>query len=221
MSVAMGTVSFLEGSSVAIATDGSERELVLGETIMSDEVVRPNEGGRVEIALNTGETVNVYGGDSWVASAAPEQAPVEVIGTVSSLSGQVVAVAADGSERVLMAGDRIFADEVIRTSPDGRVEIAMNAGGPVVIEGGQSWLASSDTYTPADQFDTSTAVADADSLENVDAIQAAILAGQDPTEVGEATAAGAPGAGADGGNEGADFVTLERTAEEDGPHRRL
>lgn len=129
MSVAMGTVSFLEGSSVAIATDGSERELVLGETIMSDEVVRPNEGGRVEIALNTGETVNVYGGDSWVASAAPEQAPVEVIGTVSSLSGQVVAVAADGSERVLMAGDRIFADEVIRTSPDGRVEIAMNAGG--------------------------------------------------------------------------------------------
>ena len=215
MSVAMGTVSFLEGTAVAVSPDGSERELVQGEVILSDEVVRSVADARVEIVLDSGQTINLEGGDSWAPGEV--SAVTEVIGTVSSLSGQVVAVAADGSERVLMTGDRIFADEVIRTSPDGRVEIAMNVGGPVVIEGGQSWLASSDTYTPADQFDPSAAVADANTLDDVDAIQAAILAGQDPTEVGEATAAGAPGAGADGGNEGADFVTLERTAEEVDP----
>ena len=217
MSVAMGTVSFLEGTSIAVATDGSERELVLGEAVMSGEVIRPTEDSRVEIELINGEAVTVYGGDSWVASNAPEQAPRELVGTVSSLSGQVVAVAADGSERVLMVGDRILADEVIRTSPDGRVEIAMNAGAPVVIEGGQSWLASFDTYTPADQFDRSEAVVETGTLDEVDALQAAILAGQDPTEIGEAPAAGTPDAGADGGNEGADFVTLERTAEEVDP----
>jgi uncharacterized cupin superfamily protein len=223
MSVAIGAVSFLEGTAVAVAADGSERVLALGDAIMSDEIVRPAPDARVEITLSNGEAVAVAGGDSWAAADAGiateglGQAPAgDVIGTVSSVTGQVVAVAADGTERVLMAGDQIYADEVIRTSPDGRAEIAMDIGGPVVIEGGQSWLATSDTYTPADQFDTSEAIADSETFADVDAIQAAILAGQDPTALGEATAAGAPAAGTTG-NEGADFVTLDRTAEEVDP----
>ncbi|MBV1790124.1 retention module-containing protein, partial [Marinobacterium sp. D7] len=143
----------------------------------------------------------------------------EVIGNVSFLNGVAVAVSADGTERVLMVGDVIYADEVIRTGPDARIEIAMDAGSPVVLTGGQSWLASADTYTTADQFDISEAVTDGGSFSDVDAIQAAILAGQDPTAVGEATAAGAAGAGTGGagGNEGADFVSLDRTANEVDP----
>ena len=223
MSEVIGNVSFLDGSAIAVAADGTERALSLGDVIMSDDVVRTAEGARIEIALANGEYIALTGNDSWVASSAGVEASGtdphmagDVIGTVSSVTGQVVAVAADGSERVLMAGDVIYADEVVRTGPDAQIEIAMNVGGPVVLEGGQSWLATSDTYTPADQFDTSEAVADSGSFDDVDAIQAAILAGQDPTQIGEATAAGAPGAGA-GGNEGADFVTLDRTANEVDP----
>ncbi|WP_036191089.1 retention module-containing protein, partial [Marinobacterium lacunae] len=226
MSEVIGNVSFLDGNAVAVSADGTERELALGDAIMSDDVVRTVEGSRIEITLASGEAVALSGSDSWAASSAgvevagAEQGAGDVIGTVSSVAGQVVAVAADGSERVLMPGDAIYADEVIRTGPDAQIEIAMNVGGPVVLEGGQSWLATSDTYTPADQFDTSEAVADTGSFGDVDAIQAAILAGQDPTQIGEATAAGAPAAGAtggDGNDGGADFVTLSRTGGEIDP----
>jgi uncharacterized cupin superfamily protein len=230
MSEVIGNVSFLEGNAVALSADGTERTLALGDAIMSDEVVRTVEGSRIEITLANGEAVALTGNDSWVAStagvepgaasgAAAEQIAGDVIGTVSSVNGQVVAVAADGTERVLMAGDVIYADEVIRTGPDAQIEIAMNMGGPIVLEGGQSWLATADTYTPADQYDTSEAIADGESFADIDAIQAAILAGQDPTAVGEATAAGAPAAGAPGtgGNEGADFVTVDRTGGEVDP----
>ncbi|WP_279387514.1 retention module-containing protein [Marinobacterium mangrovicola] len=144
----------------------------------------------------------------------------EAVGTVSIVSGSVVAVDASGSERVLFAGDLIYADELIRTGPDARVEISMMTGESVALDSSQSWLASADTFTPADQFDNSSATADPQSFQDVDDIQAAILAGQDPTAIGEATAAGAPGAGAfagPGGNEGADFVILSRTAGEVDP----
>ena len=56
----------------------------------------------------------------------------------------------------------------------------MDSGNPVVIEGGQSWLATSDTYTPSAEFDTSEALAGTNAFADVDALQAAILAGEDP-----------------------------------------
>ncbi|MGH1461417.1 MAG: retention module-containing protein [Neptuniibacter sp.] len=136
---------------------------------------------------------------------------MNIVGTVSLLIGKVVAVKADGSERILALGDQVFADEMVRVSPDGAIEIAMDAGDPVRLEGGQSWLASSETHQTADDFDLSEAVAD------VDSIQAAILAGVDPTEVSEATAAGGDaGAGGDG-NEGSSTVNVDRTAGEVDP----
>ncbi|WP_036186938.1 retention module-containing protein, partial [Marinobacterium lacunae] len=226
MSYSIGNISFLNGSAVAVTPDGSERALALGDAVMSDDVVRTSDGARLEIALSNGEAIVVNGSDTWSAASAgmPQSeadgdAVNDIVGTVDSVVGQVVAVAADGSERVLMAGDAIYADEVIRTGPDAQIEISMSSGGPVVLEGGQSWLATSDTYTPADQFDTSEAVADTESFGDVDAIQAAILAGQDPTAIGEATAAGtaASGAGGEGNDGGADFVALTRTGGEVDP----
>ena len=109
---------------------------------------------------------------------------MSIIGTVSHLIGRVVAVKADGSERTLALGDQVFADEMIRVSPDGAIEIAMETGDPVKLDGGQSWLASSETFQEAEDFDLTEAVAD------IDSIQEAILAGVEPTEVSEATAAG-------------------------------
>src|SRR5690554_2311663 len=212
MSTSVGTVSFIQGQAIAIATDGSERVLALGDQVMSDEVVRTSPDARIEISMEGGELVTLTNGDSWVADAAAVSTGEGAVGTVSMVSGQVVALAADGSERVLMAGDIILADEVIRTGPDARIEIAMQTGEPVTLQGGQSWLVSLDTYTPVDQFDVDSATAD------ITALQQAILAGQDPTEILDPTAAGAPAAGAPAaGNEGADFVQLQRTGAETTP----
>ncbi|EAR60921.1 retention module-containing protein [Neptuniibacter caesariensis] len=137
---------------------------------------------------------------------------MSVIGTVSHLIGRAVAIKADGSERVLLLGDEVYADEMIRVAPDASIEIAMENGEPVRLDGGQNWLASSETYTESEDFDLSEATAD------VESIQAAILAGADPTEVAEETAAGgdAPAAGGQG-NEGSSTVNIERTAEEVDP----
>ncbi|MGI1670455.1 MAG: retention module-containing protein [Neptuniibacter sp.] len=134
---------------------------------------------------------------------------MSAIGTVSQLIGRAIAVKADGSERVLSVGDEVQADELIRVSPDGSLEIKMENGEPVSLEGGQSWLATADTFQESDDFDTTEAIAD------VQSIQEAILAGADPTEVAEETAAG--GEGETEGNEGSSFVQVEATREEVDP----
>ncbi len=134
---------------------------------------------------------------------------MSAIGTVSQLIGRAIAVKADGSERVLSIGDEVQADELIRVSPDGSLEIKMESGEPVNLEGGQSWLATADTFQESDDFDTTEAIAD------VQSIQEAILAGADPTEVAEETAAG--GEGEADGNEGSSFVQVIATREEVDP----
>jgi hypothetical protein len=158
---------------------------------------------------------------------------MNIIGTVSHLIGKVIAIQSDGSERTLALGDVIYENEVIKASPDATIEIAMVGGDLVVLEKGQTWFASSETYTAIENFDLSEAVIDGDSIDDaisgaisgaepaqdgdVDAIQAAILAGADPTEVAEATAAGAGGDAASG-NEGTSTVVIDRTAGEVDPN---
>ncbi|WP_415885203.1 retention module-containing protein [Neptuniibacter sp. QD37_6] len=137
---------------------------------------------------------------------------MNVIGTVSLLIGNVVAVKADGTERLLTLGEEVYADEMIRVSPDASIEIAMDAGEPVRLDGGQNWLANSETYNNANTFDFSEATAD------VESIQAAILAGADPTAVSEATAAGGDTQAGGEGNEGSSTVNINRTAEEVDPN---
>jgi T1SS-143 domain-containing protein len=134
---------------------------------------------------------------------------MSTIGTVSQLVGRAIAVKADGSERVLAIGDEILADELIRVSPDGSLQIKMENGEPLFLEGGQSWLATAETYQTSEEFDSSEAIAD------VDSIQAAILAGADPTEVAEETAAG--GEGEAEGNEGSSIVQIIANREEVDP----
>ncbi|WP_299184077.1 retention module-containing protein, partial [uncultured Neptuniibacter sp.] len=136
---------------------------------------------------------------------------MSVVGTVSHLIGRAVAITADGTERVLSLGDQVFADEVVRLAPDAVIEIATENGEPVHLDGGQSWLASAETYSTLETLDPSEAATD------VESIQAAILAGADPTEVGEATAAGGEPAGGQSGNEGSSTVNIQRTADEVDP----
>ncbi|MET1077970.1 MAG: retention module-containing protein, partial [Pseudomonas sp.] len=143
-----------------------------------------------------------------------------VMGVVSQLVGEVFAVAADGSRRPLAAGDKVFAGEQLVTGANGAVALALSAGGELTLGRDSQMLLDPQALAsaqPAESPAAATAAADAPAaapstqdLSDVEALQAAIAAGVDPTQVGEATAAG-PGAGGAGGAAGGghSFVLLD------------
>ena len=113
----------------------------------------------------------------------------KVIGTVTAVVGEAKATAADGTVRILQVGDQVHSDEVISTSAAGSINVVL-ANGKTLDCGGDADLALHQGIL--DVAVTSTPSAD------VDAIQRAIAAGQDPSQVAAATAAGgAPAAGGD------------------------
>jgi T1SS-143 domain-containing protein len=122
------------------------------------------------------------------------------IGVIKTLVGTAVATAADGSQRTLQAGDRVFQNEVITTDDAGAVEIEFSDGSSMTLGRGSETALDLDAFNPQ-------AVAQIPSDDsNVEALQQALLEGADPSQIGDATAAGA-GTGS-GGNEGTDFVQI-------------
>ncbi|HEY1028258.1 MAG TPA: retention module-containing protein, partial [Pseudomonas sp.] len=125
-----------------------------------------------------------------------------LIGVVSQVVGEVFAVASDGSRRPVSEGDRVYAGEQLVTGMSGAVAVALSNGQQLTL--GRDSSITLDTQMIADRSDSqapaaetpATAPSDAD-LTDVERLQAAIEAGVDPTQEGEATAAG-PGAGAGG-----------------------
>ncbi|WP_188860123.1 retention module-containing protein, partial [Marinobacterium nitratireducens] len=225
-----GSVSFVTGTVVAVSPDGTERTLALGDVVYEGDVIRVAEGGRVEIANGEGEVLALVSGQEATMTAGADTSDLPsdaqpVAGTVTSLSGEAVAVAADGSERVLAVGDQVFEGETIRVAIGGSLVLTSASGSTVTLASGQEALITPEFYTEAGQFDSSESVASADSAQQalgqsgeLDAIQAAILAGEDPTAVAEATAAGgqAPAATPAGGpgDSGSTFVKIDRTGGE-------
>ncbi|MBD9484678.1 retention module-containing protein [Pseudomonas sp. PDM14] len=144
-----------------------------------------------------------------------------LIGVVSQVVGEVFAVAGDGSRRPLIEGDRVYAGEQLQTGAAGAIAIALSGGGELTLGRDstlaldQQMLAGNQDNSAANAQETaSDAPSDAD-LTDVEQLQAAIEAGVDPTQAGEATAAG-PGAGGAGGAGGVggghSFVLLGETA---------
>lgn len=118
------------------------------------------------------------------------------IGTVTVLIGTATAVSTDGSIRHLQVGDKVFQNDLISTGADGAVEIHFADGS--VMDLGRS----SNALLDSEVFDPTTPMADAQDealVDDVDLIQQAILEGADPTQIAEATAAGA---GSEAGSEG-------------------
>jgi T1SS-143 domain-containing protein len=125
-----------------------------------------------------------------------------LIGVVSQVVGEVFAVASDGSRRPVSEGDRVYAGEQLVTGASGAVAVAMTNGQQLTLGRDSSMtldaqmLATSNTpQVPA--AEPSPVAPSDDDLTDVERLQAAIEAGVDPTQEGEATAAG-PGAGAGG-----------------------
>ncbi|ANG62534.1 hypothetical protein A8C75_08570 [Marinobacterium aestuarii] len=228
-----GSVSFIFGTVVAVGANGAERVLSLGDTLYEGDQVRVSDGGRIEITAANGETLALDSGQEATVDAGfltahsgdGQSQHQDVAATVTSISGTVVAVAADGSERILAVGDVLFEGELIRVASGGSVQLTGASGETVSLASGQQALITPEFYTDAAQFDSSQSVASSQSADQalqqtgeIDAIQAAILAGEDPTAVAEATAAGqAPGDAGGPGDSGSSFVLLSRTGQEVNP----
>ncbi|TVO68604.1 retention module-containing protein, partial [Sedimenticola selenatireducens] len=131
------------------------------------------------------------------------------IGYVKLMSGLVKAVDINGVERNLQIGDTVFADETIVTGPQAAIVIELRDGSNLSMGGESQALLDDEVYDP------SVAENVEDNASTIDAIQQAILAGADPTNILDATAAGAGDSGAGDGNQGQ--VAVERTGAETTP----
>ncbi|WP_223542550.1 retention module-containing protein, partial [Pseudomonas sp. BF-RE-26] len=137
-----------------------------------------------------------------------------LIGIVSKVIGQVFAVASDGTRRALVEGDRLFAGDQLTTGAEGAVAVHLQNGQELTL--GRD---SSMQMTPqllANQIphvDSPEALTPSEAqLTDVEQLQKAIAAGDDPTQTAEATAAGsATTTGVPGGipGSGHSFVMLE------------
>ena len=122
---------------------------------------------------------------------------------VTQLQGKVYLVAADGSQTLLSEGDVLPKDAVL-LAPEG-----------ASFQGGETTFTLSPSNTPESE---EPQLAQGDVPDDIAALQQAILAGTDPTQAFEASAAGgAPAAGNVGGVAGASgnggFITIDRTGD--------
>ncbi len=122
------------------------------------------------------------------------------IGVVSKVIGQVFAVEADGTRRMLVEGDRLFAGEQLQTGAAGAVAVHLANGEELTLGRDSSLMLSNAllaNHAPHVQAPEAITPSEA-QLTEVEKLQQAIAAGGDPTQDAEATAAGpnngAPGA---------------------------
>ncbi|WP_185826949.1 retention module-containing protein, partial [Shewanella canadensis] len=126
---------------------------------------------------------------------------------VTNLVGQLKAKDEQGNVRDVTIGDLIKNGEQLIFSPSAQFILEM-ADGSVVDE---TSLSPDDPALPPSQEEgLATAPVSADA--EIAALQAQILAGEDPTAGLPETAAGTAAGG--GGNEGTEFITLDRAADE-------
>jgi hypothetical protein len=125
------------------------------------------------------------------------------IGFITALQGSATATSTDGVTRVLQVGDAVYANETVITGDVSAVMIEFVDGTRLDLGRDATAMLDSEVFTPGGIPEATD-----ESVASIDAIQQAILAGQDPTQVLAATAAGAGGAaGTEGGFE-ATYVDL-------------
>ncbi|WP_213879834.1 retention module-containing protein [Pseudomonas sp. dw_358] len=139
----------------------------------------------------------------------------QLIGVVSKVVGTVIAVAANGGRRVLVEGDRLYAGDVLETGTSGAVAVHLQNGQDMMLGRDSTVHLSEQTLAtnvvPHVEIVAEGTAPNASPLIDVERIQAAIAAGQDPSVDADPTAAGttpavATGTAAGGGHS---FVLLE------------
>ena len=139
----------------------------------------------------------------------------KLVGVVSKVGGQVFAVGSDGSRRPLIEGDRLYAGEQLETGAAGAVAVHLQNGAQLTLGRDSSLAMTTDllaNLAPHVQAHD-TAPSDA-QLSDVERIQQAIAAGDDPSTSTEAPAAGPNSSGAPGAlGGGHSFVLLSEVAD--------
>ena len=135
-----------------------------------------------------------------------------LIGTVTKVIGQVFAQSADGTKRALVEGDRLFSGDQLITGAEGAVAVHLQNGQELTL-GRDSSLTMTGQLLADQAAHVSVAEAVTPSeaqLTDVEQIQKAIAAGDDPSKTAEATAAGpnAPGGAPGEAGGGHSFVLL-------------
>ncbi len=106
------------------------------------------------------------------------------IGEVQSVTGRVVAIGANGVERQLFAGDLVYPDDLIKTSGQSSIVVALRDGTRFDLGRDSEALLDEAVYSD------DVAAVKAAALAEVAELQRLIAEGEDPTEVAEAPAAG-------------------------------
>jgi VCBS repeat-containing protein len=128
-----------------------------------------------------------------------------VIAIVKSIIGQVFAISADGVQRLLVEGDRLFAGEQVMTGATGMLTLQLADGRSLDLGRDSQWSAdSAAAQAPAEKPGPET---------SAEELVQAIAAGLDPTAELPATAAGGAGGGTGGAGGGHSFVALDATAQ--------
>ncbi|MCS3603139.1 ribosomal 50S subunit-recycling heat shock protein [Buttiauxella sp. BIGb0471] len=127
-----------------------------------------------------------------------------LLGVIKAVIGQVYVVEADGSQRLLKEGDRIYSGEEIVTGASGAVSVALPDGKTLDLGRNSHWTEHGLNAVNNVEHDT----------QDVASIQKAIADGTDPTQALEATAAGnEPPVQIEGGGGGHTLVQLDLTGQ--------
>ncbi|MFE8159344.1 retention module-containing protein, partial [Brenneria goodwinii] len=129
-----------------------------------------------------------------------------VIGIIKFVIGQVFVVALDGSQRLLVAGERIYSGEEVVTGDNGAVSITLPDGRTLDLGRDSNWSG----VAGANNENTTSA----NNNSDVESLQSAIAQGEDPTQILEPTAAGNSDIGEAGDGGGSHTpVVLELTGQ--------
>lgn len=132
------------------------------------------------------------------------------IGIVRALAGTTTATDSRGNTRVLRVGDAVELNETIQASNGSTVLIQFDNGGFATVGSNDKLVLDQFVLDPA--ATTRTAQTEQGSEQSVEDIQAMIAKGMDPTQIAEATAAGADaGMAGDPGHSGShSFVVVNQ-----------
>jgi len=119
------------------------------------------------------------------------------IGIIKAIIGSATATSLDGSIRNLQTGDAVFQNDLITTAAASAIEIEFIDGSVMDLGRNSQAMLDLDVFDPTVPVTETTELTDVP--DDVAALQEALLAGADVSQLGEATAAGA---GAAGGEEG-------------------
>ncbi|MCR4942464.1 MAG: retention module-containing protein, partial [Campylobacter sp.] len=113
------------------------------------------------------------------------------IGTVKQVTGRVIAIDANGGERVLNAGDAIFLGEVLKTTTSNSSAVVSMDNGKDISVLGNDTISMDESVARAQSFGS-------DAVADVSALQQALLRGEDVSQLEETAAGGGAGGGSTG-----------------------